>query len=195
VKRIAIAGGIGAGKSAVTSYLQSLGYVVADADVAARAVVEPGRPAWQALRDAFGDAVLTSSGELDRQFVADIVFNDQSALRRLNSITHGAIGVELLKVLEHATGTAAFVALPLFRPEHRTIFQLDQAWSVQCDEEVAIHRLVELRHMDPRDARARIMAQIGNDERSTIVDVQIENNGTLNELHAKIDQLLEGLDK
>ena len=58
MKRIVIAGGIGAGKSAATEYLAIRGFPIIDADDVARAVTQPGEPAWQAMRDAFGDAVV-----------------------------------------------------------------------------------------------------------------------------------------
>lgn len=191
VKRIAIAGGIGSGKSAATAYLESKGYVVADADVAAREVVEKGKPAWQALRDAFGDAVLTSNGDLDRQFLADVAFNDASALKRLNHITHGAIGLALNDVITSATTSAVFVALPLFRPEHRAIFSLDEAWAIEVEPEIALDRLVRLRSMSDADARARLSRQMTNGEREAIVDVVLTNNDSLSELHQKIDAQLE----
>ena len=110
VKRIAITGGIGAGKTAVTGRLQELGYDVVDADVIARSVTDKGTPAWQALCDAFGRAVLDDRGEIDRAFLAEVVFNDPTALRRLNHITHGRIGVEMVRQLDAASGEAAFVA-------------------------------------------------------------------------------------
>ena len=97
MKRVALAGGIGAGKSAVAEHLTTRGWPVVDADVIARRVVEPGKPAWRALRDAFGTAVLNGDGEIDRAFLAEIVFHDASALRRLNHITHRYIGEELAR--------------------------------------------------------------------------------------------------
>jgi dephospho-CoA kinase len=128
MKRIAVAGGIGAGKTAATDRLSSLGYEVIDADEVAHQITEPGQPAWQALRDAFGDAVLSTDQSLDRAFVAQIVFNDASALQRLNLITHGYIGREIVRRLDAATGRAVFVALPLYRPEHRDTFKFDETW-------------------------------------------------------------------
>ena len=99
VKRIVIAGGIGAGKSAVAQRLRDLGFSVVDADDVAHDVTAPGSPTLATLVDAFGSAVLDDDGALDRAFVADVVFHDPTALRRLNSITHGAIGVEIIRPL------------------------------------------------------------------------------------------------
>jgi dephospho-CoA kinase len=191
VKRIAIAGGIGAGKTVVSHYLSSRGWPVVDADVVARQISEPGQPAWRALRDAFGDAVLGPDGSLDRQFLADIVFYDQSALRRLNHITHGHIGAEIVRQLDTATGPAAFVALPLFVPEHRAIFSLDAAWAVQVEPDTAVARLCGQRGFSQEDARARLASQISNDERAAIVDRVLWNEGSIDDLYAQLDTLME----
>lgn len=191
MKRIVIAGGIGAGKSAATGYLAGLGYEIIDADDVARAVTEPGEPAWQALRDAFGDAVLDDDKHLDRGFVADVVFHDQSALRRLNLITHGHIGVEMRNRLDAATGECVFLAVPLFRAEHRSNLSIDEVWAIQVSPEVAQERLVNYRGFTPEDARARLASQMSNEEREDIVDVVIWNDGTLDELFAKINAQLE----
>ncbi len=190
MKRIALAGGIGAGKSAVTDWLVALGFPVIDADVVAHEVTATGRPAWRALRDAFGDAVLAPDGSLDRAFVAEVVFHDVTALRRLNLITHGHIGVEIVRQLDEASGAACFVALPLFRPEHRAAFQLDEAWAVLVGPDVAMRRLCELRGFSEADASARLANQMSNEERRAIVDRVIWNEGTLDDLHARVDEAL-----
>ena len=193
MKRVAIAGGIGAGKSAVTEHLTSLGWPVVDADVVARKVVEPGEPAWRALRDAFGTAVLTSTEELDRAFLAEIVFHDATALRRLNAITHGYIGREMVRELDALTGPVAFVAIPLYRAEHRSQLALDEVWAIEVEPETAVARLTALRGFSEEDARARLAAQITNEERSAEADRVIWNEGTLLELYAQIDEALAGL--
>lgn len=195
MRRIAVAGGIGAGKSQVEGRLGALGFEVVDSDAVAHAVTEPGTPAFAALRDAFGDAVLDASGRLDRAFLAEVVFADPTALRRLNDITHPRIGVEILARLEAALGAAAFVALPLFRPEHRAQLRLDSAWAVMVEPETAVRRLVEGRGMSEADARARLASQMSNDERAAIVDRVIWNEGTLDDLDRQVDEALaaEGL--
>ncbi len=190
MKTVAIAGGIGAGKTAVGERLATLGWPVIDADVIARRVVEKGEPAWRAIRDAFGTAALQANGEIDREFVADVVFHDSSALRRLNYITHGPIGNEIVRELDATTGAAVFVALPLFRSEHRTIFHLDQVWAVQVESTTALQRLCTLRGFSEDDARARLAAQMSNDERAALVDRVFWNEGTLDDLFAQLDAAL-----
>jgi dephospho-CoA kinase len=190
VKRIVIAGGIGAGKSAVAERLHSLGFTVVDADDVAHDVTAPGSPTLSTLVDAFGSAVLDSVGALDRAFVAEVVFHDATALRRLNSITHPAIGVEIIRRLDEADGDAVFAAIPLFRSEHRRAFSLDAVWSVQVSPETAIRRLVNGRGFSEADARARLTSQMSNDERAAIVDRVLWNEGSLNDLHGEVDAAL-----
>jgi dephospho-CoA kinase len=197
VKRIVIAGGIGAGKSVVADRLRDLGFAVVDADDVAHDVTAPGSPTLSTLIDAFGSAVLDGEGALDRAFVADVVFHDRSALRRLNAITHGAIGVEILRRIESADGDAVFAAIPLFRPEHRGAFALDAVWAVQVSPETAVRRLIDGRGFSESDARARLASQITNEERAASVDRVLSNEGTLDELYAELDDALraEGLSR
>jgi dephospho-CoA kinase len=193
VKRVALAGGIGAGKTAVAERLTHLGFTVIDADVIARKVVQKGEPAWRALRDAFGTAVLDGEGQIDRPFLADIVFHDESALRRLNNVTHGYIGEEIVRELDATSASVVFVALPLYRPEHRADLQLDEVWGVLSDPAVALSRLVSLRGFSEADAQARLAAQMTNDDRLAIVDRVMWNNGTLEDLYGELDAALEEL--
>jgi dephospho-CoA kinase len=192
MKRIAIAGGIGSGKTAVTDYLAGKGFSIIDADIVARRVVERGSSAWIALRDAFGDAVLNDLGGIDRAFLASIAFSNPSALARLNSITHRAIGREIARELDVLDpGIAvAFIALPLFRTEHRRLFAIDEVWAVLASRETAISRLVTMRGFTETEAEKRIDAQISNSERESLADRTIWNEASLQELYRRIDEIL-----
>jgi len=174
----------------VTDRLTSLGYPVIDADIVARQVLQKGEPAWRAVRDAFGTAVLTPEGTIDRAFLADVVFHDASALRRLNHITHGYIRNEIARELDDSDAPTVFVALPLYRAELREGLQLDEAWAVLVDPATALERLVAQRAMSEDDAAARVAAQMSNDERVAIVDRVIWNDGTLEDLYGRLDVAL-----
>ena len=193
MKRVAIAGGIGAGKTALAEHLTSRGWPVVDADLVARRVVEPGEPAWRALRDAFGTAVLTGDNEIDRAFLADIVFRDATALRRLNHITHGYIAEEIMRQIAATSADVVFIALPLYRDEHRSQLGLDEVWAVEVDPEVAVARLIESRGFSEADARARLAVQMSNEARRALADRVISNEGTREELTVKVDEALRAL--
>ena len=86
--RVGLTGGIGSGKSEVSRRLAALGAVVLDADAAARAVVEPGTPGLKRIAQTFGPGVLRPDGALDRAKLAEIVFADDAARKKLNAIVH-----------------------------------------------------------------------------------------------------------
>jgi dephospho-CoA kinase len=196
VKRIALAGGIGAGKSTVVDHLRAQGFEAIDADEVYRDLVAPGQPLLATLVDAFGVGILTLEGGLDRAFLSAIVFHDGAALTRLNAITHPPVGREMRRRLDAAVGEAVFAAIPLFRPEHRSELDLDEVWSIQVGPEIAIERLVAQRAMTEEEARARIAHQVDNDEREKMADEVIWNNTDRAALLSRIDELLRerGLD-
>ena len=89
--RIGLTGGIASGKSTVAQRFAELGIPVIDADVAARAVVEPGTPGLAQVVERFGSGVLDAQGALDRRALRDLIFNDPGARRDLEAILHPLI--------------------------------------------------------------------------------------------------------
>ncbi|MGH9299857.1 MAG: dephospho-CoA kinase, partial [Acidimicrobiales bacterium] len=94
---IGLTGGIGSGKSSVGSLLVERGAELIDADVLARAVVEPGQRAWAAVRERFGSLVIAADGRVDRAALADIVFSDEVARADLNAIVHPEVARAMLE--------------------------------------------------------------------------------------------------
>ena len=190
MKRIALAGGIGAGKSTVLTHLRSRGFATIDADEVAREVVAPGSPVVRAIVDAFGPGVWTRQEELDRAFVAAMVFARPENVARLNALTHPAIGQEIRRQMDSVNAAAVFVAIPLLRPSHRCDLSLDEVWAVLASPEVAIERLTSQRGMELADATARLEAQMSNGERAAMADVVIWNDGSPGALLEAVDDLL-----
>ena len=83
-----------------------------------------------------------------------------------------------------------FVAIPLYRPEHREAYGFDETWAIQADPTTAFQRLTTLRGFEPDDALARLAAQMDNEARAAIVDRVIWNDGTLDELYGSLDVAL-----
>ena len=96
MKLIGLTGAIGSGKSSVSALLAKRGAIVIDGDAIAKQLQQKGSPTLAKLVEAFGD-ILLSSGDLDRQKVASIVFNDPEMLKKLNAIMHPAIGDEIMR--------------------------------------------------------------------------------------------------
>jgi dephospho-CoA kinase len=185
--RIGLTGGIGAGKSTVAVRLAELGATIIDADRMAREVVEPGTPGLVAVIEAFGPGVVLPDGRLDRPALGRIVFGDSEQLTRLNTIVHPLIGERSRALIEAAAPDAVLVHdVPLLVENH-----LAEAYQlvivVHAPEAERIRRLVEDRGMSPDDARARIAAQAGDEERRAVADVWIDNSGTTEATSAQVD--------
>ena len=184
--RIGLTGGIGSGKSTVTSLLRDLGAVVTDADQIARDVVAPGEMALAAIAGEFGPEVLAADGALDRARLAALVFPDPARLRALEAITSPAIAARAAELRAAVPADAVDVYdMPLLVEsgqwvhEHLTVV-------VDAPVEVRIARLVEQRHLDEQDARARIARQAGQDERLAAADLVIDNAGSREDTAAQV---------
>jgi dephospho-CoA kinase len=188
---IGLTGGIGSGKSAVADLLVDRGAWLVDADVIAREVVEPGGPAYEPLVDRFGTGILTAERTIDRQALADIAFSSEQALADLNTITHPAIGIEMIERQQALAETDALVvlAIPLLRAIHRETMVIDRVVVVDCPTEIAINRLVTYRSFPEADARARIAAQISREERRSDADFVVVNDAGLTELGQEVERL------
>lgn len=183
---IGLTGGIGSGKSTVSALLAARGAVVIDADAITRDLQRPGTPVLAAMVERFGDEILTPTGELDRQAVADIVFTDTEALADLGKIVHPAVGEEIARRLADEAETDHVVVLdvPLLVESGRS--DLAALLVVDVDPEIAVRRLVEQRGMREDDARARMARQASREERRARADVVIDNSGTLADLEIAV---------
>ena len=186
---VGLTGGIGAGKSTVSAMLAERGAVIVDADRIARELQSPGSPVLEQMAERFGPEIITDDGSLDRPAVAKIVFNDEAALKDLNSIVHPAMQSEIQRQIDAQRGTDRVVVLdfPLLGENPRK--GLAATIVVDIPVEVAVERLVEQRGMDEGDARARITSQLSRDERLSSATHVIDNGGDRDSLTAQVDSL------
>ncbi|MHB8244812.1 MAG: dephospho-CoA kinase [Acidimicrobiales bacterium] len=187
---IGLTGGIGSGKSTVAGLLVAHGAVLIDADLIAREVVEPGRPAWHRIAERFGDSVMTEQGSVDRAALANVVFSDDRARSDLNAIVHPEVGTEVLYRLsaEAATDHVVVLDIPLLAEGGRDRYPIAGVIVVDCPVDIAVARLVQQRQMDRADAERRIAAQCSREERLQLADFVIMNMGSLDELRQMVDR-------
>jgi dephospho-CoA kinase len=194
---IGVTGGIASGKSAVTHRFQALGVVVADADVAARAVVAPGTPGLAAIVDAFGASVLATDGSLDRAAMRQRIFGDEPARRRLESIIHPLVRAQLRRECEAASGAYAIAAIPLLAEAGRGAYPwLQRILVVDAAVELQRMRLMQRDGIDPTLAERMISAQASRAQRLAVADDVIVNDsalGALDEQVAALDRLYRAL--
>ena len=186
---VGLTGGIGSGKSTISSLLEGKGAIIIDADAIVREVQLPGSAVLTELVAKFGAGVLAADGSLDRQAVANIVFTDPEALKALNAIVHPAVGKEMNRrmIEQRTTDHVVILDIPLLTENPRE--GLQGKIVVDVPVEVQVERLVKYRGFDEADARARISRQATREQRLATADFVVDNSGDLADLQPQIDKL------
>ncbi len=175
---VGLTGGIGSGKSVVSSQLAAHGAVIIDADLIVRELQLPGQPVFADIVARFGDSVVAQSGHLDRAALANVVFGDAAALADLNRIVHPAVGREMMRRIDaqRATNNVVVLDVPLLVENPRA--GLSGTLVVDLDPEIAVERLVSQRGFTEHEARARIARQASRSARRSVADWIIDNSGS-----------------
>jgi len=188
--RVGLTGGVASGKSAVAALLRELGAVVIDSDQLAREVVEPGTPGLAAVVEEFGEDVLTEDGHLDRAALGSVVFGDEASRRRLEGILHPLIRARAAEV-EAEAGPGALVVhdIPLL-VETGQADRFDAVLVVDVPVETQVERMVRDRGWSAEDARSRVAAQAGREERRAVATHVIDNTGTHDDLRERVTEVV-----
>jgi dephospho-CoA kinase len=187
VLRIGLTGGIGSGKSTVSALLADRGAQVVDADVLAREAVAAGSPGLAAVVDAFGEAVLSADGSLDRPALAAVVFGDPAARATLDGIVHPLVRARAVELITAMPEDAVVVQdIPLL-VETGQAAAFDLVLVVEADVEIRMARLVQ-RGLAEGDARARIAAQATDEQRRAVADVVLDNSGSPEHLAEQVNR-------
>lgn len=189
---IGLTGGISSGKSTVSRMLKDLGAVIIDADQIAREVVKPSSSTLRQIREQFGASILLPNGELDRQALGQIVFNDQGARLRLNAIIHPAIRAEMIRQKEEAVlqnQQLIVLDIPLLF-ESKLEHMVEKILVVYVPEEYQLARLMKRDGIDEQTAWSRIRSQIPIEEKKLKGHAYIDNSGSLEETKAQLKNIL-----
>lgn len=155
---IAIAGGIGCGKSVVSHILSALGYRVYDSDSRAKKLMDNDDAIKQAIARQISPDAITSAGQIDRRHLAAVVFADKEKLQRLNSIVHGAVKRDIAAWRERHAAEPLWVESAIIY-ESGISEMVDEVWNVTAPEEIRVDRVVKRNGISPREVRLRIAAQ------------------------------------
>lgn len=195
MRRVALTGGIGTGKSYVRGRLAEAGIPTIDADQLARDVVAPGTPALRAIARRFGPGVLGPDGGLDRKALASIVFSDPDARRALEAIVHPAVRHAADAWLDaHALrGTPLAVAdIPLLFETGRER-DFDAVIVTSCSLPTQLARVIARDGLTEAEARARISAQWPTAEKASRATWVVTTDGDFADTDAAIRRLLDAL--
>jgi dephospho-CoA kinase len=217
--RVALTGGIGAGKSTIAHHLEGRGAYVIDYDEVSRDVVVPGSDGLRRLHDLFGDEALNADGTLNRRWLAQEMFHRDDLRDRVNRTLHPLIFAEAEKretdwlTRHHISanfgagkgsgsrywregGLRAIVLHEIsLLAETGTQSWFDAIVDVEAPEDMRIRRLVETRGMSVSDAQERIAAQAGEEERRAIATYVIDSSGTLEETLRQADEIFDLLQR
>lgn len=188
---LGVTGGIGSGKSTVSSYLRDKGLLVLDADQISSLVTEAGGIALPEILEVFGPRAINAKGEMNRKYISDIVFKDKTKLDVLSSIVHKYVMDYIAEQCsrEREKGTKC-VVLDVPIPVRKFIELCNSVWVVTCSENVRLVRLSG-RGMDREDAARRIKMQMSDEEYKKLGNFTIDNSGDISDLYAQIDKLIE----
>ena len=185
---LGLTGGIGSGKSTVSAEFARRGAIVIDADLVVRELQSPGGAVLAAMIEHFGDTILATDGTLNRQAVADIVFNDPEQLKALNAIVHPRVGEEIDGRIEAQRESDNVVILDVPLLVESKAYETEGIIVVDTDPEIAVQRLVEFRGFNADDARARMKLQATREERRAVAAFIVPNDGTQEDLMTHIEE-------
>lgn len=186
--KVGLTGGIGSGKSTVANLFRLKGIEVIDADQIAKDVVAKGSQALKEIQQKFGDELILSDGELDREALRVQVFNNPDDLKWLNQCLHPKIRKEINQQVADATSYYVILDIPLLF-ENKLESLVDRILVVDVPESLQIDRAQRRDGSDSQLIRAIMDKQVNRDYRQTHADDILDNSGSLDQLKQSVDQL------
>ncbi len=185
---IGLTGGIGSGKTAVSDRFKALGIHIVDADIAARTIVEPNKPAWNDIKEFFGAEVLLEDQTLNRAWLRQQVFTDSDKRKKLEEFTHPRIRDEIVRNLKDSSSAYTILVSPLLIESDQ--FKLvDKIIVVDVPEPIQIERASARDSIDREQVKRIIAAQISREKRLSHADYIIINTEGFNKLNELINEL------
>lgn len=191
--RIGLTGGVGSGKSTVSSYMHELGIPVIDGDKLAREAVVPGSLAMNRLRETFGPHIFLPDGSLDRLKVGEIVFNDEEKRQKLNGIIHPYIWYRTREELirsQEAGYSVAVLDMPLLL-EISWQLRVEEVWLVEVPLEVQIARVISRDGFTRKQVMERIGKQMPTMNKMNYADVIIDNSRSVEDTRRQVREALK----
>lgn len=190
--KVGLTGGIGAGKSTVADMFSKLGAVVIRSDELARQVIEPNTTGFQKVLSRFGNQILQENGSIDRQKLAQIVFNDSKALKDLEEIIHPLVRNKTNELIDSQTQETIVVnEVPLLLEKNMEKL-FDFLVVVVSSEKNRINRLLK-RGISEVEAKKRMNLQVSDEQRKSSADFLISNDGSMDQLQADVAKVWQAL--
>lgn len=194
MKIIGLTGGIGTGKSTVSSYLAQKGCYIIDADKISREMTMKGAPALDDILEVFGKSYFDEEGNLNRKKLGDLVFREPAEKAKLEKIITQRVIKQTHETIEYLAksgfkGIVVVDAPLLFEFGMEKI--VDESWLVTAALEKRIERIIERDGLTKEQILARINNQMSQDMQEKLSNYIIDNSGSVDELKKEIDFHLE----
>ncbi|MEJ7810039.1 MAG: dephospho-CoA kinase [Gemmatimonadaceae bacterium] len=194
---VGLTGNIASGKTTVAGLLAERGATVIDADVLARRAVREGSPAFLAIRERWGDRVLSPDGALDRAALRQLVFGEADEIEALNAIVHPEVSRlrEGLVADARARGDRLVICdIPLLFERHLAD-EFDLIVLVDAPRPLRLERLVRDRGLGETDAMNMITAQMPAELKRARADIVIDNRKSRADLEERVAELWATLEE
>ena len=190
--KVGLTGGIGAGKSTVADLFSKRGAVVIRSDELARQVIEPQTPGFKQVTSRFGNEIVNDEGSIDRAKLAQVVFNDDVALKDLENIVHPLVRERTNQLMSEQTSETIIVnEIPLLL-EKKMESLFDFLVIVISSEKNRLERLSQ-KGVSEDQAKARMAKQVNDQDRKAAADFLIVNDGNLDQLEADVQNIWQTL--
>lgn len=190
--KIGITGGTGSGKTSVCKHLRDKGFQVIDSDAIARTILEKDSDAYNVVVSHFGESILKSNGEINRKDLGSIVFDSPEDLNFLQSVVTKKTVESVINIFDTIVPEKKLIFL-----DAPILFEVgldkyvDMVWMVLAPRDQRMNRLAKRDGISGYEIEKRMAAQMPEEKKQKLSDVVILNDGTLDELHLRVDKLLE----
>jgi len=195
--KIGITGGIGCGKSVVANLLRERGFPIIDADKIAKEIIKTNVTVKNRIIDEFGPDVYAKNGTLDRYRMAEIIFSQPDARKKLNAIVHPFVidfqNQQLQQYEQKGVAIAGVEAALIFEAHAERHF--DVIIVVSAPSSMVIERIHERDDLSISEITNRIQSQMPVAEKIKRADYVVSNDGTIDDLKEKVRQLIDWLSK
>ncbi|MBI4400456.1 MAG: dephospho-CoA kinase [Nitrospirae bacterium] len=195
---VGLTGGLATGKSAVARLFQDCGAVLIDADILARAVVEPGKPALRDIVRSFGKQMLLPDKSLDRHKLASIVFRNKAKLKKLEAIVHPRVAREQAYLTREIAKKDPHAVIIYDAPvliEAGAHKRMDKLIVVSADRETQIKRLRNRNHLTRVEAIRRIQSQMPLAKKIKLADYVIDGTWSFEQTKHEVQRIYSELQR
>ncbi|MDJ0508066.1 MAG: dephospho-CoA kinase [Crocosphaera sp.] len=188
---IGLTGGIATGKTTVSDYLANNYHLsILDADIYAKEAVEINSPILETIKQRYGDRICSETGELNRQKLGKIIFNDSIEKKWLESQIHPYVRQRFKEEINQSQEEVIILDIPLLFESNLT-YLVTEIWIVYCSYEKQMKRLMKRNNLTEKDAIARIKSQLPINEKVKMGDIVLDNSSNLGDLYQQIDEAIK----